>query len=125
MKQGNRKVDEQARSVLANILLFDVSDPRLQMVTITACKVSFDRAYCDVFYTAQPDRYAEIEAAFEQAKGHIRSVMSKKLEWKQVPELRFHLDETVDAAEKLESYIKDEKARQQISDEAIEEGGEF
>lgn len=125
MKSGNRKVDEQARSVLANILLFDVSDPRLQMVTITACKVSFDRAYCDVFYTASPDRYADIAAAFDQAKGHIRSVMARKLDWKQAPELRFHLDETVDAAEKLEAYIKSEKERQGIFEEAAEEGEEL
>lgn len=125
MKSGNRKVDEQARSVLANILLFDVSDSRLQMVTITACKVSFDRAYCEVFYTSSPDRYAQIAAAFEQAKGHIRSVMAKKLDWKQAPELRFHLDETVDAAEKLESYIKDEKERRQILENASEESADI
>lgn len=125
MKAGNRKVDEQAKSVLANILLFDVSDPRLEMVTITACKVSFDRSYCDVYYTASPERYAAIAAAFDQAKGHIRSMMARKLDWKQAPELRFHLDETVDAAEKLESYIKEEKIRQGIAEEALAEGGEL
>ena len=38
MKEGNRKADEQAREVISSILLFDVSDPRLEMVTITSCK---------------------------------------------------------------------------------------
>lgn len=122
MKQGNRKVDEQARSILANILLFDISDPRLEMVTITDCKVSFDRAYCDVFYTVDPDRYTEVQAAFELAKGHIRSVMSKKIDWKQVPELRFHIDETLDAAARLESYLSKEKDRQHIIDDTVKKG---
>ncbi len=125
MKDGNRKVDEIAREVIANILLFDVNDPRLQMVTITGCKVSYDRAYCDVYYSTDPDRYAEVSAAFASSKGHIRSLMAKQLDWKQAPELRFHLDESVDAAEQVGRYIQEEKNRQMTSDNAIEEGEEI
>ncbi len=125
MKDGNRKVDEQAREVIANIMLFDVSDPRLQLVTITGCSVSYDRAYCDVYYTTEPDRYAQVEAAFDSSKGHIRSLMAKKLDWKQAPELRFHLDETVDAAEKLNDYINMEKKRQETYEKTVGEGEEF
>lgn len=125
MKEGNRKVNEQAREMIANILLFDVSDPRLQLVTITACKVSFDRAYCDVYYTAEPDKYPDVEAAFDSSKGHIRSLMAKKLDWKQAPELRFHLDQSVDAAEKVEAYISEEKQRQQTYEDTVGEGREF
>ncbi len=125
MKEGNRKVDEQAREVISTILLFDVSDPRLEMVTITGCKVSYDRAYADVYFTCEPDRYEEVEAALASARGHIRSLMSKKLDWKQAPELRFHLDETVDAAEKLGRYLQTERERQAVAEDATSEGGEL
>lgn len=116
MKEGNRKVDEQARETIANILLFDVSDPRLNLVTITGCKVSYDRAYCDVYYTVEPNRYDAVKSAFASAKGHIRSLMAKQLNWKQAPELRFHCDESVDAAEKLEHFLQLEKQRGYTSD---------
>ena len=125
MKEGNRKVDEQAREVISNILLFDVSDPRLEMVTVTGCKVSYDRAYCDIYFTCQPDRYPEVQAALASARGHIRSLMAKKLDWKQAPELRFHVDETVDAAEKLGRYINAEKERQAIFEAAADDGEEI
>ena len=94
MKQSasNRKVNEQAREVIASILLFDVSDPRLHLVTITGCEVSYDRSACNVYYTTDPERYADVQAAFEQAAGHIRSLMAKKLSWRVAPELRFHRD---------------------------------
>lgn len=74
MKQSasNRKVNEQAREVIASILLFDVSDPRLHLVTITGCEVSYDRSVCNVYYTTDPERYAGAQAAFEAAAGHIR-----------------------------------------------------
>lgn len=87
MKQSasNRKVNEQAREVIASILLFDVSDPRLHLVTITGCEVSYDRSVCNVYYTTDPERYAGAQAAFEAAAGHIRSLMAKKLSWRVAP----------------------------------------
>ena len=62
MKQGSssRKVNEQAREVIASILLFDISDPELSMVTITGCEVSFDRSVCNVYYSTDKQRYDKV-----------------------------------------------------------------
>ena len=109
MKKTNRKVDEQCRVEISNILMFEVSDPRLEFVTITSCKVSYDRAYADVFYTCDPANYETADVALNKAKGHIRSVMAKNLSWKKSPELRFHLDETIDNAVKIEDYLEQER----------------
>lgn len=124
MKQGasNRKVNEQAREVIASILLFDISDPRLELVTITGCKVSYDRSACNVFYTAEPQRYEAVESAFRQAKGRIRSLMAKKLSWRIAPDLRFHLDNSVDEAEAIANALMRDRARnERPSDEIGEE----
>lgn len=107
MKQGssNRKVNEQAREVIASILLFEISDPRLEMVTVTGCEVSYDRSVCNVFYTTEPERYDDVAEAFQKASGRIRSLMSKKLSWRIAPELRFMLDKSVDQAERIASAL--------------------
>ncbi len=110
-KQGNRKVNEQAREVIASILLFDIADPRLALVTITGCEVSYDRSVATVFYTTDPEDYAEAEAAFAQAKGRIRSLMAKKLSWRVAPELRFRLDTSVDEAESIAIALAAERSR--------------
>lgn len=113
MKQGasNRRVNEQAREVIASILLFEVSDPRLRMVTITGCEVSYDRSACNVFFSTEPERYAEVEAAFAKAAGRIRSLMAKKLSWRVAPELRFRLDKSVDTAENIASALTRDRER--------------
>lgn len=105
MKDTNRKADEQLRHEISNILLFEISDPRLQFVTITGCKVSFDRAYAEVFYTTDRSNYNNCEQAFLKASGKIRKLLSSKLDWKKTPQLRFHLDEVIDNAENLEKLI--------------------
>ncbi len=126
MKQSssNRKVNEQAREVIANILLFETADPRLNMVTITGCEVSYDRSFCNVFYTAEPDRYEEVEAAFAQAKGRIRSLMARKLSWRVAPDLRFHLDKSVDQAQVIARALaadRDRNLESRGTDAAIED----
>lgn len=121
MKKTNRKVDEVARQEISTILLLEVSDPRLQFVTITGCKVSFDRAYADVYYTTTPDKYGEVAAALEKAKGYIRSSMAKKLDWKKSPLLRFHLDETIDHAGLIDEFISTERERYGEEEEDLEE----
>ena len=107
MKQNaqSRRVNEQAREAIANILLFDVSDPRLNLVTITGCEVSFDKSYCNVFYTAPKDKYESAANGFKHAAGRIRSCMAKQLSWRVSPQLRFLLDETVDEAQRIENAI--------------------
>lgn len=107
MKQSssNRRVNEQAREVLAEILLFEISDPRLDMVTITGVEVSYDRSVANVYYSTEPTRYTEVAQAFAAAAGRIRSLMAKKLSWRVAPELRFRLDTSVDNAERIAAAL--------------------
>lgn len=122
-KSSSRRVNEQARQILADIMLFEISDPVLRNATITACEVSFDRSYCNVFYTANPDSYDETAEAFARARGRIRSLMAKRQSWRVTPELRFILDESIDNAERIDRALKADAARNLHGDEAGANGG--
>lgn len=111
MKNTNRKVDEQAREEISNILLFEIGDPRLEFVTITSCHVSYDRSVADIYFTTNHNNYENAKCAFEKAKGRIRSLMSQRLSWRKTPELRFHLDDVIDSSERIEDVIEAEKQR--------------
>lgn len=123
MKQNSssRRVNEQARQVIAETLMFEMSDPRLAMVTVTGCEVSFDRVACNVYYTCMPGTYEETEAAIKKASGHIRSVLAKKLSWRTSPELRFFLDQSVDEAERIAKALDAERSR--MSEDGEQERG--
>ena len=116
MKQGSssRKVNEQAREVIASILLFDISDPELSMVTITGCEVSFDRSVCNVYYSTDKQRYDKVGEAFTRASGRIR--------WRVAPELRFMLDRSVDTAERIAGALARESQRPPVIVKEEEEG---
>ena len=108
--QHSRRTNEQARVKLANILLFEISDPALALVTITGVEVSVDKSYLRAYVSCDADRYEEVEAALARAKGRIRSLLGRSLAWRVTPELDFRIDTTTDEAERISRALEDAPA---------------
>ena len=108
MKQNrnSRRVNEQAREKLANILLFEISDPDLALVTVTGVEVSVDKSFMRAYVSCDASRYDEVSAALERAKGRIRSLLGHALGWRVTPELAFQIDTTTDEAERISRALE-------------------
>lgn len=122
MKQNNatRRLGEQLREKLGYILLFEVSDPRLDLVTLTGVEVSIDRSFARVFVSCDGDRYEEVLEALGSAKGRIRSLLARSLDWRVTPELDFRIDRSTDEAERIARAL--ENVPETIGIEKDEEG---
>ena len=92
---------QQAREKLGYILLFEVSDPDLELVTLTGCEVSVDKSVVVAYVSCDSSRYDEVAAALARAKGRIRSLLGHALGWRVTPELVFRIDTTADDAERI------------------------
>lgn len=109
MKQNqySRRTNALAREKLASILLFEVSDPDLALVTVTGVEVSVDKSLLRAFVSCDADRYDEVTAALARAKGRIRSLLGRSLGWRVTPELDFRIDTTTDEAERIARALED------------------
>ena len=92
---------QQAREKLGYILLFEVSDPDLELVTLTGCEVSVDKSVVVAYVSCDAERYETVTAALARAKGRIRSLLGRALGWRVTPELVFRIDTTADEAERI------------------------
>ena len=99
--QHSRRTNELAREKLASILLFELSDPALSLVTVTGVEVSVDKSLLRAFVSCDSSRYEEVTAALARAKGRIRSILGRSLGWRVTPELDFRIDTTTDEAERI------------------------
>lgn len=108
MKQNaaTRRTAEQLREKLGTILLFEISDPRLDLVTLTGCEVSVDRSFARVYVSCEADRYDEVLETLNSAKGRIRKLLSHALDWRVVPDLDFKIDRSTDQAEAIAAALK-------------------
>lgn len=105
--QNSRRINQMAREKLGYILLFEVSDPELELITLTGVEVSIDKSVCRAYISCDRDRYESVTAALERAKGRIRSLLGRALGWRVTPELSFHIDTSTDEAETIARALQD------------------
>lgn len=103
-----RKLGESVREALSEVLRDDVSDPRLDFATITSVQVSSDLSLADVYVTTHGDqeRYDQLLDGLRSAEKRIRGSLAKRVSMRIVPELRFHLDTSVDEGMRIYEALK-------------------
>ncbi|PID26619.1 MAG: ribosome-binding factor A [Candidatus Cloacimonadota bacterium] len=107
-KRQNR-ISEEIRKKVSNMLLLEMDIPEFKFVTISSVKISPDLSYCTIFYNIMergPYSKNEIERLFTINRKRIRQNLSKKLNIKMTPELKFIYDDTLDKAMVIESLLK-------------------
>lgn len=111
MKQTprTRKLGENVKEVIATILQDEIADPRLELVTVTGVDVSGDLMLANVFVTAHggPERYEEVLEGLDSASGRIRAILGRRIKARFTPELRFFIDESVDAGMRMSEALRD------------------
>lgn len=100
----SHRVAEQIRRELADLLQFEVKDPRVGRVTLTEVEVTGDLAHAKVYFVTQDDAPAAT-AALTKAAGFLRSQLSQRLLLRSVPQLHFVYDESMDRGIHLSQLI--------------------
>ena len=101
------RVAQRIKEELAELLLFEVSDPRLNGVNITDVRVDRELAYANIFVSALEgvERKDEILDGLEHAKGFLRYQLAQLIELRAFPQLRFNWDPTPEYSDKIDRLI--------------------
>ncbi len=102
-----QRVAERIRTILSELLLREVSDPRLQGVTVTDVRLDGELMYADVYVNALGDetREEDVMHGLERAKGFLRREVGSRIRTRNTPELHFHWDTTLQEGERLNQLI--------------------
>ena len=104
--RGQRVAEQIARD-LAEIILLEVRDPRVGLVTITGCEITPDYAHARVFFTVIGSDPAQCEAGLAAAAGMLRNKIFKKLRIHTVPTLHFVHDTSVERGFEMDRVINE------------------
>lgn len=93
---------------ISYILQNEVKDPIIKFVTVTGCEITNDLSFCKVYVTVfDNEKKGEVLKALDGAKSFIRGEISKRVEIRHTPELRFVFDDSIEYGEKIEKLIKE------------------
>ena len=102
-----RRVAEQIRRQLSEILHAELKDPGVGMITVTDVEVSPDLAHAKVFFTTLGDAeaLAQSQAGLRRASGFLRSALGRRIKVHNTPELHFEYDASVERGVRLTQLI--------------------
>lgn len=135
MARTNSRLSRVVKEAVARILKQEISDPRLQMVTVTDAEVTNDQSYATIWYSAVPtdllaadpsrtggDRPAtddQVAAAFASAHGRIQGLLARELTSRKTPELRFEPDPVTEEAARVEDLIRRVRSRERAGEDMV------
>ena len=115
MPSGTRlqRIADRIRQELSEMLIREISDPRLKQIYITDVKVDKELAYADIFVSAVEgvSRSKEVLAGLESASGFVRRTLASRVDLRAFPRLRFHWDMTPENADHIEKILAELRAK--------------
>jgi ribosome-binding factor A len=120
MKIRPERVAQLMRREIAEVLQRRLRDPRVTgMVSVTDVEVSHDLSAARIFVSILPDGPERQRAldALQSAAGFIRHELAPRLGLREVPELRFVLDTSIERGARVDELLRRIERGESIEDE--------
>ncbi|AIG63981.1 ribosome-binding factor A [Corynebacterium atypicum] len=111
------RMAKRIQTIVATALEREIKDPRVELVTITDCRLTGDLHDATVYYTVRGKRIDEapdVKRAAEGLKavrGTLRRRVGEELSVRFTPTLAFELDEVPEASARMEELLARARAR--------------
>jgi ribosome-binding factor A len=109
-----QRIADRIRQELSEMLIHEISDPRLKQIYVTDVKIDKELAYADIFVSAVEgeQRSSEVLAGLESASGFLRRTLATRVDLRTFPRLRFHWDMTPENADRIERILAELRKKQ-------------
>jgi ribosome-binding factor A len=103
----SKRVAAQIQRELAQLIQFELKDPRLGLVTVSGVDLSRDLAYAKVYVTvlAADESVEEVLETLNKAAGFLRHELGRRLTTRVTPQLTFLYDASVERGANLSALI--------------------
>ncbi|NLN69642.1 MAG: 30S ribosome-binding factor RbfA [Chloroflexi bacterium] len=118
-----KRIQDQIKQVLTEILETKVNDPRLEGVYITDVSVDRELDYANI-YVSELNSSGEVEdilAGLKIASGFLRYNLSQAVNLRVMPKLRFYWDETPERADRIEALLSVIRQEREALGEILDE----
>ena len=94
----NTRVNGEVHRVLAEVIRSEIKDPRINpMTSVVVVEVAPDLKTCKAWISVLGNEESQKDtlAGLKSAEGYIRSLLAKKINLRNTPEIRFVLDQSI------------------------------
>ena len=103
------RVNELIKEVLSELILTEVKDPRIGLVTVVGVRVTNDLSSAKVLFSVMGDEAQRIQThkLLKAATPFLRRVLVRHMDVRIAPELRWVYDDSLDRAFRIEQMLRE------------------
>jgi len=107
-----KRVAERIQAEISELLLREMKDPRLALVTVTRVNIDRELEHASIFVSTVGGeaRRQEVMRVLEGAKGFIRREIGRRVQLRRTPQLVFHWDPGPEKVEQVGLLLDELKA---------------
>lgn len=102
------RVADQIQRDLSELIMLELKDPRVGMITLSEVKLTPDYAHAKVFFTTfkdDPESIKNTLAGLQKASGFLRNLLGKRLHIHTLPALHFMHDTSTSRGIEMSALI--------------------
>ena len=117
MSRRTERISDLLRAELSDLILREIKDPRIRLVSLTGVEVTSDlrRAVVRVSALGDDKQREEAVEALRHARGFLRTELSHRLRTRVTPELIFELDRGAEHSQKISDLLESLHGRDESS----------
>lgn len=105
-----RRINEELKAMIADVIANEVKDPRLHevMVTVTSVNTTNDLSQAQVFVSVygNDEQTSEVMAVLKKSQPFIKREIAQRITFRYMPDLIFRLDETGKNAAHINNLLR-------------------
>ena len=109
MQYRSDRLAQELRNEVSFIIARELKDPRLGFATITTVKVTPDLKYARILVSVlgTPEKQKATMVALNKATGFVRKQLGSRLKLRQIPELKFEYDDSIEYGAKMDEILNE------------------
>ena len=110
-----KRLQKLALQVASKVVLFELHDPRLQLITLTRVKITSDLAHATIYWSTMGDdaHRNKVSRGLDAAVGPVQRAIAANFDTHRSPRVQFHFDKSIEGAIRV-GGILDELKKERV-----------
>ncbi len=106
--QRHERLEQDTKFALSNIITYEIKNPSVTgLISVTDVKITKDQKYATVYISIFAKKNKEeVIDALKKSTGYIKMELAKRVKFRNVPELIFKIDDSMEYGFHMDKVIK-------------------